>query len=745
MSVAYVIGTYPLLTTTFIDREVERLRAMGVTIDVVSIRRPEGLLSVAQQRLAGSVRYVLPVSKLALVAALARASLRPTFWHTMAQVVTQPHPQWRARLKSVAHVALGAVVAARLRASAPERVHAHFVDRAAVVAMTTARLLGVPYSATAHANDIYVDPVLLPFKVAQADFVATCTGFNLDHLRRTLGQESERVALVYHGLSVTDYHLADPAAEGTPTLLAVGQLKAKKGYDLLLGACAALLASGRVFRCEIIGEGPERDRLESLIDSHDLGEVVALRGALPHEQVADSYRRAAAFVLPCRTTADGDRDGIPNVILEAMASGLPVVSTRHSGVPEAVDDEVSGLLVEPDDVEGLTKALARLIDDPALRAEMGAAGRRRALIDFDLDTNTSALHARLVPVAELGAGGLPQLGDRGLFVVWGPPNYGPRSRVLAEALGMPVRFVEITKRRGGVAALVKYPGQTIATLALLARRRPKVVFVQSPPNLAVLVVALYAAVSRARYVIDGHSDAFMSPIWSRPRWLNRGLARRALVTIVTNEHFAAEVVSWGGRALIVRDVPATYPETGTFGPAQGLVDGGFNVTVVSTFAADEPFAEVLDAACRLPDVTFHVTGDPARCPGALRARAPENVRFTGFLSRDDYYTLMRASQAVLCLTTRDHTMQRGACEALALGVPIITSDWPLLRSYFDRGTVHVDNSAESIHHGVLELVRGHDRYVREIGALQLEQQRRWEQAGKALTEWLVQGGQPGQG
>ncbi len=320
-----------------------------------------------------------------------------------------------------------------------------------------------------------------------------------------------------------------------------------------------------------------------------------------------------------------------------------------------------------------------------------------------------------------------RLGDEALFLVWGPPSHGPRSRVLARELGVDIEFVFSTRRRGLLVAPIKYSYQTVATLVLLARRRPRLVLVQSPPSLAVMVTALYAAFSGARYVVDAHSAAMLSGWWTRPEWLHRLLARRALATIVTNDHFAERIRGWGATALVLRDIPTAFPVDGAY-----TVNGAFNVMVVNTFALDEPLAAIVAAAEDLDDVMFRVTGDPGRGVVPVPGRTPANVRFTGFLADEEYYALMAASDVVMCLTTRDHTMQRGACEALSLGRPIITSHWPLLRSYFHAGTVHVDNTPSGIREGVVEMRRSHARFEEEIAALQLEQRDEWATALETL-------------
>ncbi len=325
-----------------------------------------------------------------------------------------------------------------------------------------------------------------------------------------------------------------------------------------------------------------------------------------------------------------------------------------------------------------------------------------------------------------------KLSDRqALFLVWGPPSHGPRSQVFARELGIPIEFVDVTRKRGWTAALGKYPRQAWRTVRLLREARPDLVFVQSPPSFAVLAVAFYARRGDRRFVVDAHSDALQAWYWTRPRWLYRAVARRAAATIVTNERFAGMIRSWGARALVIRDIPTEFP----VGTAPRL-EHEFNVMVVSTYASDEPLAAVLEAARGLPGVGFHVTGDPSRSAIDL-SPAPDNVHFTGFLEQRDYYALMASVDAVMCLTTRDDTMQRGACEALSMGVPVITSDWPLLREYFSRGTVHVESDAGSIEAGVERMLAEHPEHAVGIKALQKLQAAEWAEASRELSRLLA--------
>lgn len=331
----------------------------------------------------------------------------------------------------------------------------------------------------------------------------------------------------------------------------------------------------------------------------------------------------------------------------------------------------------------------------------------------------------------------PALVERSVFLAWGPPAYTMRSRLLAARLGLEVEHIFSTRRRGLLAAPVKYPYQLVVTVSCLLRKRPRVVFVQHPPSIAVMVVALYALVARADYVVDAHSDAFLSRYWSRPEWLQRLLSRRALATIVTNDHFAGIVRARGGRACIIRNI------AGEFDHGPYPLGPEFNVAVVATFAPDEPIGELFAAAERLPDVRFRVTGDPRRENALIPRTIPDNVELTGYLSSADYYGLLHESDAVMTLTIRDHTMQRGACEAVSLGTPVITSRWPLLTDYFCKGTVHVDNTADGIAAGVVQMRANSERYREEILELRDDTVKEWVAARDELVSFLPGGGVDG--
>lgn len=399
----YIIGTYPLLTTTFIDREVRALRRMGVDLQIVAIRRPDAdaPLSTEQRELQRGVTYLLPVAwPRLLLAHLFFAASRPRrFFGALAYLLTRPHPGHRARLKTLLHFGEGVYAAFLLRGRPLHELHAHFVDRAATVALVAGRLLDRPYSLSIHAAaDIFVSPVLLREKLLGARRAVTCTAFNKAHLEALVGAELvARVSCVHHGIDLDGYAPAPAPRAEPPLLVAVGQLTPRKGLARLIEACGLLVGRGYDLRCRIVGRGPQRAELAALIARLGLADRVQLCGAMPHDEVVALYRRATAFVLPCTRGRDGDLDGIPNVLAEAMAMGLPVVSTAVSAIPELLSDGVNGLLAPADDAAALADRVALLLDDPALAAELGRMGHQTILAQFDLERNVRRFAATLWP------------------------------------------------------------------------------------------------------------------------------------------------------------------------------------------------------------------------------------------------------------------------------------------------------------------------------------------------------------
>lgn len=403
LKLVYVIGTYPWLTTTFIDREIKILRQWGVELQVVAIRRPPASmpLSADQRELQQGVVYLLPVAWLSFVwSHLYFALLHPLrYFKTLLYLLTRPHPDLKARLMTLIHFAEGVYAADRLRKRCCQELHAHFADRAATVALVAGRLLGKPYSLSIHAGpDIFVEPVLLREKIMEARHVVTCTLYNKSHLEATAGQDlSHKISYIHHGLDLAKYRPEPVTSNGKPMILSVGELTERKGFVQLIRGCYTLKAMGYGFICHIVGQGHQRQELEDLIRELSLENTVILCGALPHEEVIEKYSQATLFVLPCIKSSDGNMDGIPNVLAEAMAMECPVISTNTSAIPELVEHQANGLLIPAGDEVALAAAMARILDEPALREALGRNGRQMIVNTFDVERNVRQFAMTLWP------------------------------------------------------------------------------------------------------------------------------------------------------------------------------------------------------------------------------------------------------------------------------------------------------------------------------------------------------------
>jgi glycosyltransferase involved in cell wall biosynthesis len=323
------------------------------------------------------------------------------------------------------------------------------------------------------------------------------------------------------------------------------------------------------------------------------------------------------------------------------------------------------------------------------------------------------------------------------FVAW--VRYDRRPDLLAQQFGTRPHYITVGQQGKLWQAPLRYPIQAWKTWRLLRRERPDVVYVQNPPIFAVLVAYLYARLHGAQYVIDSHTSAFITPRWRWSLGLLRVLARRALVMIVHNRSQARIVRDWGIRYVVIGFLAGDYPPGSPY-PLEGNGDGAsrrFHVAVVSTYEQDEPLDVVFEAARQMPDVSFYITGDSRRATPELLAQKPENCHLTGFVPYEQYIGLLRQAGTIVDLTTRDHTLLMGGFEAVSLGTPLVTSDWPILREYFARGTVHVPNSVEGVREGLRYAQEHEETLRREMAGLKASLEAEWQ--GKAAELWdLVQ-------
>lgn len=399
--VAYVAYAFPVLTQTFTAREVGALRARGLDVRVFAARSGEGgsLDRAAADEAAAATYLPGPFSPRTLGAALAFLVRRPLRLLATAFACLggrYADDGLRCRLRAPVHVLHGTALASELRRRGGfTRVHAQFVDAGSTVAFVAARLLDLPFS---FANHTAYNPFLLPLKCRYADLVVSITDFDRGHLLAQARGAARPADVVVSRVGIRIAEWSGLTRRPEPgRVLAVGGLRAKKGHRVLVGAAASLVARGIGVRLAFAGTGPEEATLRRTADAR--GVPVEFLGAASPETVRAELSRAAVFALPCVVAANGDLDGLPVALMEAMAAGVPVVSTRLSGIPELVEDGVTGLLAEPGDVEGLAAAIRRLLEDGDLAARCAAAARERVAALHDLDRTS----ARLADLLRRGA------------------------------------------------------------------------------------------------------------------------------------------------------------------------------------------------------------------------------------------------------------------------------------------------------------------------------------------------------
>jgi len=389
----FILGPFPQLSQTFVYRELEALVRGGHEVEILATRRrrlPAGQPSAALLDLCDRAAYC-DVASPGRALRLARRAAGARARAALAAMWRLPHRSAFHRWRVAAAAAIAADVAPMLAARGTRYLHAHFAGFETELAMALSRLLGVPWGATWHAFDIYEDRNALAEKIGEAETIWSCTAANVAHLQAIAPEHAHKVRLAYHGLDLR--HFAAPVAPSRPRLvLGVGRLIEKKGFEHLLRAAALLAGRRRPIELRIVGEGERRPALERL--RRDLGlSPSVFGGAAGNREVIAAMRAAAVLAAPSVVARSGDVDGIPNVILEAMACGRPIVATRVSGIPEVVLDGETGFLVEPGDEVGLAEAIERILDAPELAERLGAAGRARIERDFDVDRNIRAFVA----------------------------------------------------------------------------------------------------------------------------------------------------------------------------------------------------------------------------------------------------------------------------------------------------------------------------------------------------------------
>ncbi len=384
--VAYVVKRYPRFSETFIVNEILAHEQAGLQIDLFSLRPP---VDTHFQDLISRVRAPLTYLSDGQVKAA-------DLWHALRSAARL----LRQRPESLETILLeantldaycGLELAIQCVKRGIEHIHAHFASSAASVARLASALSGIPFSITAHAKDIFhesVQPDDLARKLAAANVTFTVSEFNLRHLHGHFPEVANRIVRLYNGMHLDDFEVTSPDKR-PPDIVAVGRFVEKKGFEDLILACRELSRRSVDYSCHLIGGGELESKLARMIDEFGLNDRVCLLGSQPQAKVKETIRHSAVMAAPCVHGQDGNRDGLPTVLLESMALGTPCVSTPVTGIPEVIKHQLTGLIVPERSPIELANALQLMIDRPDLRVQYASAARRLIEQDFDAKRNAA--------------------------------------------------------------------------------------------------------------------------------------------------------------------------------------------------------------------------------------------------------------------------------------------------------------------------------------------------------------------
>lgn len=387
--IAYLFERLPSFGQTFCYREVAELDRQGARLVIFSIRRPKDERHENWDReLVSRVTYLPDEQELVreVDRALRKGIVSDETRHGIEEWGRQPD---FLRLYQAIYIGL------RVEQAGCRRVHAHFAGLAARTAYWIKEFFGIPYSFTAHANDIFAPrkfAIGLDKVIGAADAIVAVSDYGANFLKQRYVESAAKVMRVYNGVDLAQFRVAD-FSETIPSIISIGRLIEKKGFADLIAACAILKRSGRDFSCKIIGEGPLDSALRAQILSLSVGDCVELTGPRSQSEIRETLADATVFVLPCTTEADGGMDNLPTVIMEAMAAGLPVISTPVAGVPEMVEEERTGLLVPEKDPPALAAAIDRVVSDRDLARRLGSNGLAVAQEKFSIARSARSLRA----------------------------------------------------------------------------------------------------------------------------------------------------------------------------------------------------------------------------------------------------------------------------------------------------------------------------------------------------------------
>lgn len=407
--VAYMMSRFPKLTETFILYEMVAMIEQGVAVELFPLLRERtSVMHSEAERFMRQAHFVPFISWPILRANLHYLRRKPqTYLTTLRDLLKGNWGSFRFFTGALGIFPKSVYFAQQMERLEISHVHAHFASHPAAAAFVIHRLTNIPFSFTAHGSDIHRDRTMLVEKVAEASFVVPISQFNKEVILDACdGRYADKMTIIHCGVDTEHFHPPDkePAAAGRSVqnrssakplaICCIGTLHEVKGQHHLIEACRLLKDRGVPFRCHFVGDGPDRDALEAQSKEAGISDWITFHGQQTRADVAALLRGANVVAAPSVPSSDGRREGIPVALMEAMSSGLPVVASRLSGIPELVEHGVSGLLAPPGHADALADALERLWRDPALRERLGKAARQKILNEFDLHRNARRLAQR---------------------------------------------------------------------------------------------------------------------------------------------------------------------------------------------------------------------------------------------------------------------------------------------------------------------------------------------------------------
>lgn len=399
LKVGYIMSRFPKITETFILYEMLALEQQGGQVEVYPLLREQTTLMHREAQAFVERAHFQPFLSWRILRAhlhfLRRAP--QTYWQTLGTLLRANLGSWRFFIGALGTFPKSVYFAYLMLADGVAHVHAHFASHPAAAGFIIHRLTNIPYSFTAHGSDLHRDQHMLCEKVATAAFVVTISQYNKEMIATVCGEAfRDKIRVIHCGVDTAvfqprQWNITPTAAPPVLNIVCIGTLHEVKGQTYLLEACQQLRERGCSFICHLVGDGPDRPALTQQANQLGLADHVQFHGQRTRDEIINLLQEADIVVAPSVLSRDGRREGIPVVLMEAMASGVPVVASRISGIPELVEDGISGLLAPPKDVAALTEALHRLASDRVLRQRLGKAGRARVVQEFDLTANARLL------------------------------------------------------------------------------------------------------------------------------------------------------------------------------------------------------------------------------------------------------------------------------------------------------------------------------------------------------------------